>query len=403
MKILVLNGGSSSLKASLREMAEPAGTAAEPPLWEALAEWGREEGKAAIRIRSGGETHQLALRIESQDQVLRPAIEALWNGPGEVIDRPATVDAVGHRVVHGGKAFVESTLITPEVREGIHRQSDLAPEHNRLELEAIDIATQVFGPAIPQIAVFDTQFHANMPEPAKVYPAPYSWYEHGIHRYGFHGISHQYVSRRAGEILGNSELRLITCHLGNGASLAAVRAGRSVDTTMGFTPLEGVMMGSRSGTVDPGIIIYLVRHRGYGADHLDHLLNRESGLKGVSGISGDMREVEAAMDAGNLRARLAFDVYVHRLCREIGGMAASLGGVDALVFTAGIGENSPRVRAAVCDRLAFLGIKLQASANDQPQPENDIAAPESRVRVLVVHTDEDWEIARECVRLLAAV
>ena len=402
MKILVLNGGSSTLKATLREIAAPAAAPAEPPMWEAQAEWGREQGKAVIRVRALGEQHEIAVNIDSQDQVLRPAIETLWKGPGKVIDGPDAVDAVGHRVVHGGRAFVESTLITPEVQEAIHKQSDLAPEHNRLELEAIQTAEEIFGPQVPQVAVFDTQFHARMPEAAKVYPTPYSWYEHGIHRYGFHGISHQYVSRRAGEILHNFDLRLITCHLGNGASLAAVLAGCSVDTTMGFTPLEGVMMGTRSGTVDPGIIIYLVRHRGYGADELDHLLNRESGLKGVSGVSGDMREVLAAIEAGNPRARLAFEVYVHRLCREIGGMAASLGGVDALAFTAGIGENCPPLRAAVCEQLAFLGIKLQASANEQPPPDSDIAAPESRVRVLVVHTDEDWEIARECVRLLRA-
>lgn len=402
MKILVLNGGSSSLKASLRELDAGSPSVAQPPLWRAEAQWGREEGKASIRVRAGEAAHEMSPSIGSHLEVLRPVMEALWTGPAKVIDGPAEVQAVGHRIVHGGKAFIDTTRVTPEVKEQIHKQVDLAPEHNRLELEAIEAAEQIFGDGVPQIAVFDTQFHAHMPQQSKVYPTPYHWYELGVRRYGFHGISHQYVSQRAAEILGNAELRLVSCHLGNGASLAAIAGGRSIDTTMGFTPLEGLMMGTRSGTIDPGIVIFLVRHRGYGADQLDHLLNRESGLKGVSGVSADMREVQAAMEAGNERARLAFDVYTHRLCREIGGMAASLGGIDALIFTAGIGENCAPLRAAVCERLAFLGIKLAAKANEDPPPDADIAAPESRVRVLVIHTEEEWEIARECVRLLAA-
>jgi acetate kinase len=401
MKILVLNGGSSSLKASLRELDSAAPASAQPPLWEAQAEWGRVAGQASIHVRAGGASQEIALAIHSHEEVLRPVMETLWTGAAKVIDRPGAVQAIGHRVVHGGKAFIETTRITAEVRAEIGKQAELAPEHNRLELEAIEAAEQVFGPEVPQFAVFDTQFHAGMPEDAKAYAAPYDWYGQGIRRYGFHGISHQYVSRRAAEMLGNTEMRLVTCHLGNGASLAAVRAGRSIDTTMGFTPLEGLMMGTRSGTIDPGIIIYLVRHCGYGADDLDRLLNRESGLKGVSGISSDMREVLAAAAAGNARARLAFDIYTHRLCREIGGMAASLGGIDALIFTAGIGENCAPLRTAVCAQLAFLGIKLAPGPNECPEPDCDIAAPDSPVRVLVIHTEEDWEIARECARLLS--
>jgi acetate kinase len=401
MKILVLNGGSSSLKTSLREFNSGTGSAAEAPLWEASAEWGRDAGRASMRVKAGGASREIALEIGSHEDVLRPVMEALWTGPAKVIEGARDVDAIGHRVVHGGKAFTKSTRINSQVRAEIGKQAELAPEHNRLELEAIEAAECVFGSSVPQIAVFDTQFHATMPEESKVYATPFDWYQQGIRRYGFHGISHQYVSRRAGEVLGRAELRLVTCHLGNGASLAAVRDGRSIDTTMGFTPLEGLMMGTRSGTIDPGIVIYLVRHCGYGADDLDRLLNRESGLKGVSGVSADMREILAAMAAGNARARLAFDVYTHRLCREIGAMAASLGGIDALVFTAGIGENCAPLRKAACERLAFLGIKLAADANERPEPDADIAAPESRVRVLVIHTEEEWEIARECARLLA--
>jgi acetate kinase len=305
-------------------------------------------------------------------------------------------------VVHGGHAFQATTRITPEVKEQIRKYVEFAPEHNRLELEAIEVAERVLGPSAPQVAVFDTAFHTTLPMCAKVYPVPYEWYEKGVARYGFHGISHQYASRRGAEILGRQPagLRMVTCHLGNGASLAAVRDGKSVDTTMGFTPLEGIMMGTRSGSIDPGILIYLVRHRGYGADQLDRVLNKESGLKGVSGISGDMREVVAAIATGDQRAVLAFDVYAYRLVSEIGAMTASLGGLDALVFTAGIGENCAPLREEVCRRLAFLGIELDLEKNASPRMDSDIAAPNSRVRVVVLHAEEDWEIARECWRMV---
>jgi acetate kinase len=236
-----------------------------------------------------------------------------------------------------------------------------------------------------------------------VYPGPYEWLKRGIRRYGFHGISHQYTSRRAAAILGRElkTLRTITCHLGNGCSLAAIRDGVSIDTTMGFTPLEGLMMGTRSGTIDPGIIIHLVRHLGFRADELDRVLNKESGLRGVSGKSGDMRTVMEAMAGGDKRAQLAFDVYVHRLCSEIGAMLASLGGLDVLVFTAGVGENSPEVRSRVAETFAFLGIKLDVMKNGASSPDTDIATADSPVRVLVVHTQEEWEIAREAFRVVA--
>ena len=403
MKILVLNGGSSSLKAAVREVAEDAGPEApSPALWEAHVDWGRSPGKAEIRIKAKGAARDEELAIASSAEVLHPVIETLWSGPSPVVDGPAAIAAVGHRVVHGGKAFQETTRITPEVRAEIQKHCEFAPEHNRLELEAIHAAEQILGARTPQIAVFDTAFHAMMPLPATVYPVPFEWYEEGIRRYGFHGISHQYCSRRAADILGRdlASLRMVTCHLGNGASLAAVRDGRSVDTTMGFTPLEGLMMGTRSGSIDPGALIYMVRHRGYGADQLDRVLNRDSGLKGVSGISGDMREILSAMETGRGRARLAYDVYVHRVCREIGGMVASLGGLDALVFTAGVGENCPPVRRDVCHRLEFLGIELDPARNANPAMDCDLASEESRVRVILVRADEEWEIARECCRLL---
>jgi acetate kinase len=382
MRILVLNGGSSSLKATLRDRGRRA------PLWEAHVEWGREPGKAQMKI-GGGRPQTRTLDIQSPREVLAPVLATL----------PGAVDIVGHRVVHGGVAYRETTRITPEVKEGIRMYCEFAPEHNRLELEAIEEAARILGDGVPQIAVFDTAFHATIPEPARVYPGPYEWLDRGIRRYGFHGISHQYVSRCAAAMTPCP--RLVSCHLGNGASLAAIRDGRSIDTTMGFTPLEGLMMGTRSGSIDPGILIYLVRHKGYDAAQLDRLLNRESGLKGISGISGDMREILAAIERGEARARLAFDMYVHRLCREIGGMVASLGGLDALLFTAGIGENCPPLRTAVCRQLSFWNIRLDEAKNARTPEDADIAAPGSAVRVLVVHTDEDWEIARECERLMS--
>jgi acetate kinase len=406
MKILVLNGGSSSLKATLFDMDAAAGAGSPAPAWDVRADWGRSAGKAYVRVRAGGGPAQdTEMAIASHDAVLRPVIEMLWKGPAPAVSGPNDIAAVGHRVVHGGKAFQETTRITAEVREEIRKHCDFAPEHNRLELEAIEMAEEVFGPNTPQIAVFDTAFHATMPDAAKVYPVPFDWYEDGVRRYGFHGISHQYASRRAAQLLGRdpASLRMVTCHLGNGASLAAVLRGKSVDTTMGFTPLEGLMMGTRSGTVDPGLVIYLVRHRGWGAVELDGALNQDSGLKGVSGVSGDMREILAAIESGSPRARLAFDVYVHRLCREFGGMVTSLGGLDAVVFTGGIGENCPPLRQQACERLAFLGIELDAAKNASPVPDSDIASAGSRVRVLVVAADEDGEIARECHALLRGV
>jgi len=393
MKILVLNGGSSSFKSSLFDVAGNEGSAAPHPLWEARVDWEHHPGTAEIQIKTAGATSTCSVPAKSPLDSLDPLMEMLPHR-GEI-------HVAGHRVVHGGRAFRESTRITPQVRAGIAQMASFAPEHNRLELEAIECMERILGPDAVQVAVFDTAFHASLPPPAYVYAGPYEWVGQGIRRYGFHGISHQYTSRRAAAILGKdlASLRMITCHLGNGCSLAAVRDGVSIDTTMGFTPLEGLMMGTRSGTVDPGIIIHLVRHRGYRAEELDRVLNKESGLRGVSGISGDMRTVLAAADRGDVRAQLALDVYVHRLRSEIGAMLATLGGLDALVFTAGVGENSPQVRAQAVAAFAFLGARLDAGKNAQSPPDADIAVADSAVRVLVVHTQEEWEIARESFRV----
>jgi acetate kinase len=326
---------------------------------------------------------------------LKPALQSL------LAEHPK-IDVVGHRIVDGGPVYRLPAPLTPEVRAAIAKQGEFAPAHNRLELEAVETVDRVIGTAVPQIAVFDTGFHTTLEPAAYVYPGPHAWLQDGVRRYGFHGINHQYCAGRAAEMLGRDpdSLRLIICHLGNGASLAAVRAGKSVDTTMGFTPLEGLMMGTRSGSIDPGILVYLIRHRQYTAEQLDNILNKESGLLGVSGLSGDMRKVEEAMLAGNSRAQLAFDVYTHRLVREIGGMLTVLGAVDAIVFTAGVGENSVQLRQIVCHRLAFLGLKLDLSKNAQPTLDQDVATADSKVRVLIIRANEEWQIAKECHRFV---
>jgi acetate kinase len=274
-----------------------------------------------------------------------------------------------------------------------------APLHNRAELEGTDIVEKYLD-NVPQVAVFDTGFHSRLPQAAAVYPGPYQWLAQGIRRYGFNGINHQYCAERAAQILGRelSSLKLVTCHLGNGCSLAAILHGRSVDTTMGFTPLDGVMMGTRSGSLDPGILTYLMREEKSTGEQLDNLLNTKSGLLGISGISGDMRKIVAAMEAGNQRAWLAFEMFVHHLQSAIGAMIAVLGGIDA-IFTAGIGENSPEVRGAACANFEFLDLKLDGAKNAQSPADQEISFSDSALRVLIIRAHEDWAIACDCWRL----
>ena len=292
-------------------------------------------------------------------------------------------------------------VITPDVRQAIASVSAFAPLHIDAELEGARIVENLLG-AVPQVAVFDTGFHRQMPLPAAIYPGPYEWFESGIRRYGFHGINHRYCGERAAQLLGKDKeaLRVVTCHLGNGCSVAAVHGGRSVDTTMGFTPLDGLMMGTRSGAVDPGILTFLMRQGQLDANEIDGVLNHKSGLLGISGISGDMRDILAAIGRGHERAKLAFDIYVHRLRAAIAAMAAAMGGMDVLVFTAGVGENSAEVRAAACDGLDFLGVRLDACKNARPNLDADVSTANSRVRVLVIRAEEDWAIAKECWKLL---
>ncbi|MEG4817010.1 acetate kinase [Microcoleus sp. K5-D4] len=401
MKILVLNAGSSSQKSCLYELNDVLPDRPPQPLWEAQIDWSHREGVAQLKVETASGTElEEEFASDSREATITRMLETLWQGKTQVIPSLKEIDIVGHRVVHGGQDYQQSTLISPDVKEAIARLSVFAPVHNPVNLEGIEAMEKILGD-VPQVAVFDTAFHAQLPPAAFVYPGPYEWLENGIRRYGFHGISHQYCARRAADILGKNlaDLRLISCHLGNGCSLAAIRGGWSVDTTMGFTPVEGLMMGSRSGSIDPGIIIHLLRREDLTSEKLDNILNRNSGLKGISGVSSDMRQIGDAIAQGNERAQLALDIYIHRLRAGIGAMLASLGGLDALIFTAGVGENSAVVRSAACEAFGFMGLKLDGEKNQQSPVDEDIAAVDSAVRILVIHTQEDWEIARECWKL----
>jgi acetate kinase len=365
LRALALNAGSSTLKAALYEL-EPGAGLANPgePRWRADVQWDPTDGDAAAQ-------------------------ELLEQIPGDV-------DVVGHRIVHGGELFHGPERITAAAKEAIGTLAAWAPLHNAAALRAIVAAERFAGPATPQVAVFDTAFHADLPAGAHTFAGPREWLERGLRRFGFHGISHEYAAHRAARLLGRplAGLRLITCHLGAGCSLAAVRNGRSADTTMGFTPLDGLVMGTRPGTLDAGLILHLLREPGASVDSLESLLNHRSGLRGLSGRSGDLREVLEARADGDAAAELAFEVYVHRLRSQVGAMLGALGRLDGIVFTAGVGENSPAVREAALAPFEFLGVRLDRERNARAEPDADIAAPGSAVRVLVVRAREEWAIAR---------
>jgi acetate kinase len=374
MRALALNAGSSTLKAALYDLAP--GTALATPLepdWRDEVRWDP--------TRSGTAAGEMLRRIGSHVQV----------------------DVVGHRIVHGGERFRTPRWLTSEVKAEVASLATSAPLHNAAALRGVVEAERSVGRGTPQVGVFDTAFHAELPLAAHAYPGPRDWLERGLRRFGFHGINHEFVAHRAAHLLDRplAHLRLITCHLGSGCSLAAVRGGRSVDTTMGFTPLEGLVMGTRSGSVDPGLLIHLMREPGASVDAIDQVLNRHSGLRGLSGLSGDLRDVLAALEGGDQAAQLAFDVYIHRLRFHIGAMLPALGGLDAIVFTAGVGENAARVRAAALEPFAFLGVRLNPVLNAGPKGDTDVAADSSAVRVLVVRAQEEWAIARAAAQLAA--
>lgn len=405
MNVLLLNAGSSSLKCTLASAvdgaADPTGAAGEI-LARASADWAQSPTRYVYAGPDGRE-HEESVDWNGHAQATRRFIDdLLGRAPMALRDR-ADLAAVGHRIVHGGP-FTSSVRITPALRAQIAALSELAPLHNPPSLETLAAAEAVV-PDVPHVATFDTAFHATLPAAACVYPVPRKWTrEWGIRRYGFHGLSHSYCARRAAEMLGRrlESSRLVICHLGHGCSACAVRGGVSVDTTMGFTPLEGLMMGTRSGSVDPGAILHVQERHGLSATEVDAALNHESGLLGVSGRSADMRQVLAAARDGNEDATLAIEVYVHRVRQAIGALAVTMGGVDALVFTAGVGEHSSEIRRLVCSGLACLGLELDARLNESTRPDADVATRESAGRIFVIATREDVTMLHEVVSTLAS-
>lgn len=401
MKILVLNAGSSSQKSCLYYIPEDnRSESVITLLWSGSIDWTKQQGMATIEVESNGVVLEETKETDDRLAVMERLLNTMCEGDNAVLESWDEIDFVGHRIVHGGSKYQQPTWITEEVKSAIAQLASLAPNHNPANLQGINLIEKLL-PKTSQVAVFDTAFHSKLPTAAAIYPLPYHWYEQGIRRYGFHGISHQYCAEQTAKLLKQplDELRLVTCHLGNGASLAAIKNGHSIDTTMGFTPLEGLMMGTRCGSIDPGILIYLLREQEFTPDQVDEMLNKESGLKGISGMASDMRTITEAMQENNERAQLAFDAYIHHLCRQIGAMAASLEGLDALVFAAGVGENSAIVRQETCQRLEYLGVHLDLEKNQNSPKNEDIATAESQVRVFVLHTDEDSAIAQSVWQL----
>lgn len=390
--VLVINAGSSSLKYQLVDVTD--GSVLAKGAVERIGEHG-----SSVRHEVDGQEHDADQPVASHAEALAAVTDAFAQHGPEL----ATVGllAVGHRVVHGGDRFSEPVVVTDEVLAVVEELEPLAPLHNPANLEGITVARERF-PGVPQVAVFDTAFHHTMPAHAYTYAVPAAWRsEHRVRRYGFHGTSYAYVTQRASQILGRApdDTNLVVLHLGNGASAAAIAGGRSVDTSMGLTPLEGLVMGTRSGDIDPGLFSFMVR-TGMSADEVDAALNRESGLKGLAGTN-DFREVSELVAAGDADGRLAFDVTVYRLRKYVGAYAAALGRVDGLVFTAGVGEHSARLRAAVCEGLGVLGVELDGPANDTGRGERVISAAASRVAVLVVPTNEELEIARQAAAVVS--
>ena len=401
MNILVLNAGSSSFKSSLYRLTGEVPSDPVVPLWTGEVDWD-SSGTVVLKAKTADDSVREERSGMSRITDVHDLLNLLWSGKTQVVNNIDEIDIVGNRVVHGGDKYRQPTLINPEVKAEIDRLSIYAPLHNPANLMGIDAIESLSG-NMTQMAVFDTAFYRDLPEVAYVYPVPYQWLEQGIRKYGFHGISHQYCTRRAAELLGRDwgELRLISCHLGNGCSLAATKFGQCIDTTMGFTPLDGLVMGTRCGSIDPGIILHLLREKEYTVEELDRVLNFESGLLGISGVSNDVREIDKAIDSGNIKAKLALDIYIDRLVARIASLLPALGGLDALIFTAGVGEHHAGIRAAVASKLAFLGVEIDSNLNSLSiPPDLDLASVRSPVRLLAIHTQEEWEIARTCWQYL---
>ncbi|MBD2845117.1 acetate kinase [Paenibacillus sp. IB182496] len=397
MKILVINAGSSSLKYQLYDMT------AETVLASGSVERIGMETSIVTQAVPGRPDMREVSEILDHVTAVKRLLDMIAHPEYGVIESIAEVQAVGHRVVHGGEVFKQSVLVDETVKLEIRQLFDLAPLHNPAHMMGIT-AVETNLPGVPQAVVFDTAFHQTMPEVAYLYPIPKVLYRrHKIRRYGFHGTSHHYVSDQAAELLGRplDELKMISCHIGNGASCTAIQHGVSVDTSMGLTPLEGLMMGTRSGDLDPAIVPFTMNKEDLTLSDVNSMLNKHSGLVAISGLSSDMREIEEAMAEGDRNARLAFDMYVYRLRKYIGAYTAVMDGVDALVFTAGIGENSSSLRAEVCKNLSYLGVKLDDAKNGmRTKKPREISAPDSRVRVLVIPTNEELLIARDTYKLV---
>jgi acetate kinase len=393
----LLNAGSSSLKASLVESADAT------LLARGQADWAGVATRYTYSLGDDQQAPPQAVAWKGHAEAVRQFVEDVAHHKPIALTNLHDLAGVGHRVVHGGE-FTSSVRITPEVRARLESLCELAPLHNPPSLEALAAAETAF-PGLPQIAVFDTAFHATLPPEARHYPIPAKWSrEWGIRRYGFHGLSHAYCARRAAEMLGRpaKELRLVICHLGHGCSASAVRGGKCIDTTMGFTPLEGLMMATRSGSIDPGIIFHVQQRHGQTSEQIETDLNSHSGLLGVSELSADMREVLAAAREGHASSQLAVEMYAHRVRQAIGALAATLGGIDALIFTAGVGEHASEIRERVCAGLELLGLDLDHAANKRCTPDADIAQSISRCRILAITTREDLVMLEEVASLLNA-
>ena len=395
MNILVINCGSSSLKYQLIN------SETEGVLAKGLCERIGIDGMLTYQPE-GGEKEKAEIAMPTHTEAINAVLAALTNEKSGVIKSLSEVGAVGHRVVHGGEKFTSSCLINDESMKAIEECNDLAPLHNPANLIGIR-ACQELMPGVPMVAVFDTAFHQTMPDVAYTYGIPYEYYEkYKVRRYGFHGTSHSYVSKRTAEIVGKpyDQMKIIVCHLGNGASISAVNCGKSVDTSMGLTPLEGLVMGTRSGDLDPAIIDFVGKKEGLSLDEMNEVLNKKSGMLGISGVSSDGRDLEAAAETGNKRAQLALDVFDYRVIKYIGAYAAAMNGVDAIAFTAGIGENNIKMRKDVCSSLTYLGVKLDEEKNNVRGEERIISADDSKVQVLLVPTNEELAIARETLALV---
>lgn len=397
MKILVLNCGSSSIKYKLFDMTTK----------EVIAQGGIEKiglkGSFLKLTLPNGEKKILEKDIPEHTVGVEFILNTLIHPEYGAIKSLDEINAVGHRMVHGGERFSESVLLNKEVLEAFTACNDLAPLHNPANLKGVNAVSAIL-PNIPQVGVFDTAFHQTMPDYAYLYAVPYELYEkYGVRRYGFHGTSHRYVSQRVCEYLGIKAegLRLITCHIGNGGSIAAIKDGKCIDTTMGLTPLEGLMMGTRSGDIDAGAVTFIMDKEGLTTTGVSNLLNKKSGVLGISGVSSDMRELEAAVAEGNPKAILAENMYFYRIKKYIGAYAAALGGVDVILFTGGVGENQASCRAGVCEGLEFMGVKIDAEKNKVRGEEAIISSDDSKVKVVVIPTDEELLIASDTMTVVS--